>query len=145
MTPEDELLEDLRREFPGAEIVVDPTSHEYVDVVQRRFPFLGSKIDWDRVPRSQVRRVSDVTRFMDEAVAFTLEVMASERLDREVQIAVIGDNAMDVTLRMSPSTFRRCLRTILDMPQHTYVLALDGAWCLVYTMEGDLCFGYGSP
>lgn len=144
MTPEEELRQELQREYPGSTIVVDPSSSGYFDMLRRRFPVRGSKIDWDRVPMAKVRRVatSSSEQYFDDAEEFAEEIVGSERLDREREVVVIGDSAMEGALRMPLFAFRSFLRSILRMPQHTYVLDADATWCLVFTMEGDLCFGY---
>jgi hypothetical protein len=143
MTPEEALCEQLQREFASS-IVVESSSTEYFALLEKRFPVQGSKIDWERVPTAKVRRAhaADTERYLAEAAAFVQEVLESEQLDRECQVIAMGDSAMEKALRMPLSTLVLCLRNILPMPQHTYVLAPDAAWCLVFTMEGDLCFGY---
>ena len=144
MTPEEELRAELQQGYPGLPITIEPSSSEYFEMLQRRFPVCGSKIDWDRVPNSTIRRVNtvDSEHYFDEAIAFVREMLESEGLDRESQAVVIGDSAIEGAFRMPLYTLVLCLRTILRMPQHTYVLAPNGAWCLVLTMEGDVCFGY---
>lgn len=144
MTPEEELLEDLQREHPAPEIAVEPSSDAYFALLQRRFPVRGSKIDWDRVPAARVRRadLADSEKYFEEASAFAEEVWSSEQLDPALLVVVVGDSAMKSALSMSLQTLRSCLPGILRMPQHTYVLPPDASWCMVFTMEGDLCFGH---
>jgi hypothetical protein len=145
MTPEEELLGQLQREHAPS-IILEPSSTEYFALLEKRFPVQGSKIDWEKVPTAKVRRghAADSERYLHDAVLFTHEVLESEQLDRECQVIAMGDSAMEKALRMPLSTLVLCLRHILEMPQHTYVLAPDAAWCLVFTMEGDLCFGYAA-
>jgi len=144
MTPEEELREELERENPGATITVERTSSGYFDMLQKRFPVRGSKIDWGRVPTAQVRRADTANseKYFDEAARFTQEILDSEQLDLECHVIVVGDSAMEGAFRMPLWALRSSLRSILRMPQHTYVLDPDAAWCLVFTMEGDLCFAY---
>jgi hypothetical protein len=142
MTMEEELLEELRRDHPGPNIVVEPSSYEYFRLLERRYPLGGSKIDWDRVPTGRVRPNADPARWTDEAVAFTEHVIKVERLDRGTHVVAIGDGPVDVALRLSLQTLVSCLPTLLHLPQHTYALPPDGRWCLAFTMEGNLSFGY---
>ncbi len=146
MTPEEELLEEIRREYPepNGEVVVHPSSDEYFRTLERRFPVVGSQIAWSRVPGARVQSLDtvDSERYFDQAEEFAREVWAAEDLDRERPVMVIGDSAMEVALEMSPRALMQCLRNILRMPQHTYVLAPDASWCMVFNMEGDVCFGY---
>jgi hypothetical protein len=143
MTPEQELREALERQYSEAGIVFEPSSNEYFDLLQKRFPVCGSKIDWDRVSTARVKPVDTSSeQYFDDAMKFAEEIFESELRDPQSLVVVIGDSAMEGALRMPLSTLRSSLRSILRMPQHTYVLAPDAAWCLVFTMEGDLCFGY---
>src|SRR5262249_4038288 len=112
---------ELQRQYPGDAIVLEPSSGTYFDMLQKRFPVRGSKIDWDRVSMARVNRVdtADSEQYLDDAEAFAHDIQESERLYPDYRVVVIG-----------------------DMPQHTYVLAPDAEWCLAFTLEGDLCFGY---
>lgn len=147
MTPEDELLEELRPERAKAEIRVESSSMPYFELLQSRFPVCGSKIDWDKVPGAMVQRMEliDSEQYFDEAERFLEKVLAEKRLDTEREVVVIGDSAMEYALKMPPKTLALCLRRILRMPQHTYVLRPDGSWCMTFTMEGDACFGHAPP
>jgi hypothetical protein len=144
MSPEEELRDEIQRKYPEAGITIEVSSEPYFEALQRHFPVRGSKIDWDRVPRAQIRQADTANseKYFDNAVAFTEEILESERLDRDRDVVVIGDSAMEGAFKMRLWVLRSLLRSILRMPQHTYVLGPDTSWCLVFSMEGDLCFGY---
>jgi hypothetical protein len=144
MTPEEELLDELRRRHASREIEVQPSSAGYFEALERRFPVRGSKIDWERVPGARVLHVEITASeaYFDQAVAFAKENWIAERLDQEQQVVVVGDSAMEVALKMPLRVLETSLRSILRMPEHNYVLAPDASWCMVFTMEGDMCFGH---
>jgi hypothetical protein len=143
MTLEEELRDALRRLVPESAIVFEASTADYFHLIEKRYPLGGSKIDWRHVPVAKDRDV-DITaeRYFDEALAFTEEVLASERFDREREVLVLDDGNIDPALRMSLSTFIVCMHEILKTFHHTYVIPADGSWVLVYTMEGNLNFGY---
>ena len=144
MTPEEELLAELRREYAIEEVEVEPSSVDYFRRLEERFPMWGSKIDWDHVPRSRTLHLetSDSEVYFNQAEALANEIWSAAKIDFDRQVVVIGDSATEVALKMRLQVLQSCLRRILTMPQHTYVLAPDASWCMAFTMEGDVCFGY---
>jgi hypothetical protein len=144
MTPEEELMDVLQREFAGNAITIEASSTQYFSLLQARFPMRGAKIDWDRLTTAKVRRVhtSNGEQYINDAMMFARETIETEQLDLTSQVVAIGDSAMDKSLKMPISTLLLCLPNIVAMPQHTYILATDASWCLAFTMEGDLCFGF---
>ncbi len=79
----------------------------------------------------------DLPRIVDFLDLFATQAQISN----EDPVIVIGDCAMDVTLRMSFQTFRNHLKLMIELPQYTYVLAKDFQWCFCYTFEDDMYFG----
>ncbi len=146
MSPEEELLEELQRKLSsaGSQLEVQPSSAEYFVVLQERFPVYGSKIDWESVPGARIESIdtADSENYFERAEIFANEVWNAEGIDCERSVVVIGDSAMDVALKMPLHALRSCLRRILAMPQHSYVLASDASWCMSFTMEGDVSFAY---
>ena len=144
MTPEDELLEVLQSACATGKIEILSSSDAFFRLLEKRFPVCGSKIDWEEVPGSVVRNTGtdDSEVHFDECEAFAAATWQAEDISRDQTVVVIGDSSMNVALVMSIGTLTACLREILRMPQHTYILPKDASWVMVFTMEGDLCFGY---
>lgn len=140
MTLEEELRQDLRRLVPEAAISFDASSDSYFRLIGNRYPFGGSKIDWNRVPAAKGADV--VTDYFHDALAFTESVLVAEGFDREREVVVLDDGTIDPALRMSLSIFLVCMSDILHRFQHTYVMPADASWVFAYTMEGQLNFGY---
>lgn len=143
MEYEEELLVRLGPELERAEVSVGPSSADVVDVIESRFPLVGSKIDWDSVPGAIVKRVMrrENDAYAASALNFVRELLGAGRIDGLQAVLVVGDGPVDVVLSMTVEVLMKCLARILDVPQHTYVTPPDGRWCIVMTMEGDLCFG----
>ncbi len=140
MTQEEELRQDLRRLVPESAIRFENPSDSFFRLIETRYPFGGSKIDWRLVPTAKEAEVS--TDYFHDALAFTETILVSEGFDREREVLVLDDGTIDSALRMSLSTFLVCMSDILHRFQHTYVTPDDASWVLVYTMEGNLNFGY---
>lgn len=139
MTFEEELLSDLELLVKKGEIVVEPSSDGYFSELESRFPILGSKIDWDEVSGSEQEQASaeayasDCQRFFDEMV---------NRFGLSGKCIVIGDSAVEIALVMSVEILQCNLQKIVSVPQHHYILANDYSWCMSFTMEGDMAFGF---
>ncbi len=144
MTPEQDLLEALRADIAAGDVVVRRPDDAFVAVIQERYPFSGSQIDWSRVPGAVVRHEDPTASelFFGEAERFLDGIVQSEGIGADQQVVVLGDSAMAFALVTTLGVLARWLADVLALPQHTYVMAPDGSWCFVFTMEGDLCFGH---
>jgi hypothetical protein len=144
MNHEHELLEQLRPERERGEIEVRELPRSFIETIESRFPFVNSKIDWDGVPGAIVRRFPpgwSTESYANAADRFVQELIDSRAIGASQVIVVVGEGPVDVALVMAIGVLSRCVRRILDVPQHTYVAPVDGGWCVLLTMEGDLCFG----
>lgn len=108
--------------------------------LMKTYPASGSKIDWDRVPGS-------VERFDDEeaiqAVQFTEffdEIVHKFCLAGDV--IYVGDSATDFALTGSMECVREALPELLAVPQHHYLIGPESSWCMCFTMEGGMGFGF---
>jgi hypothetical protein len=140
-----EFIEDLSRRYRDDERVQrQGPSDPYFRTLERRFPLVGSKIDWGSVPRAIVRETDprDPERQARDAVAFLSDIVRAEGISDEQITIAIGDSAMDEAVSLPLTVLRVTLRDFLELPQHLYVLPKDGDWCFSFTMEGDLAFGY---
>jgi len=111
-------------------------------VLRSRFPFTLGRVDWRFVPGSTTKEESpielDRDTEVDHAVAFLLQCLESAKHDPKF-VAVVGDNT-DEEYEVLLSDLPELLRDI-DKPEHKYVFALDGSWCLLWSLEGQLGFG----
>ena len=109
------------------------------------------RIDWEYVGE---HKFEDVLGIADgRAISFIeqieklglirnhLEKLVSGGVDEK--IVWIGDGC-DLRLAMKKETFLDCYPILFASPQHSYVLPLSCDWCLNYTMEGHLYFGYSA-
>jgi len=54
----------------------------------------------------------------------------------------LNDSLLDCSVRASLFTFQRHIDAILSIPAQHYFVAEDFSWCIAYTMEGDIDFGW---
>lgn len=104
------------------------------------YPASGSKIDWDRVPGSIERVEEDESLQSERFTAFFDEIVQRFRLAGDV--VYVGDSATDFALAGSVECMRDALPETLAIPQHHYLIGPDSSWCLCFTMEGNMGFGF---
>lgn len=135
-----ELRKSLKSDFESGLIRVVGDSSQFFGELAQNYPVSGSKIDWAKVPAS-IERFEDqeplqIERFME----FFEEVDARFQLLGD--IIYVGDSATDFALEASIEDMRRILPTLLKVPQHHYFIGRNYAWCICFTMEGDMGFGF---
>lgn len=139
MTFEEELLSEFELSVKNGDIIVDPSSDSYFSELELRFPILGSKIDWDAVSGSE-REQASADAYASDCQHFFDKMM--RRYGLSGQCIVIGDSAVEVALIMPVGIMQFNLQKIVSVPQHHYVIANDYVWCMSFTMEGELAFGF---
>ena len=135
---EDELLLSLTNKIGKNSFIVKESSDEYFMKLASFFPVLGSKINWKKVVDSIEETCSDSYNFID----FFADVC--KKFNLKGDCIVIGDSAIDCAIIMSIDTLRDCLTSIIEIPQHHYFIADDFSWCISYTMEENMAFGYSN-
>lgn len=109
-----------------------------VSSINERFPFIGSKIDWNSVPGSIAKRFSSGDELVQRK-SFLEDCLCDE--EATLSIAIVGDGIMHFGIETSLSNIGCCLDDVLELPQHTYITTPLCEWCMVFTTEGDMCFG----
>jgi hypothetical protein len=139
-----EQFEELSPYLKSGEVLYrsDPALifHEIV----MRFPILAHRIDWSKidhlsllVPRSALDYEEAITQFL-ESILCSLQTA-----DNEMLFAVF-DGFTEGSLEISNEVLRKMAHTFFSIAQHTYVLPQDYKWCLQYSFEGYLYFGFAS-
>lgn len=105
----------------------------------RSFPLSGSKIDWTEVPGAQGIAVTDHRLLADAGVEFWQRIAQTERLSG--MATYVCDGGVGFSVEASVPDVSEMLRHILEIPQHHYLIGAGAAWCLCFTMEGDVDFG----
>lgn len=115
-------------------------STPFFEKLMGAYPVSGSKIDWGSVPGSIERTEEDKALQLNQFLAFFDEVAQKAGLLGDV--VYVGDSATDFALVGSIECIREALSELLVIPQHHYLIGSDSSWCMCFTMEGDMGFGF---
>jgi len=147
----DDLLDNLREEI-GLEHILLLQEGERWHELARHYPFSEfSRLMWEYVEDAEVYSKlaaepsnsstreyllgdpSDIEGFLREKIGHT--PICHE------PVLWLGDD-VNYCLQMTGEVFLRCWERILCWPMHHYLVPLNLSWCLNFTMESDLYFGY---
>ena len=142
MSFDDELALEIADLVSAGDVRVLESSDDYIRLLEETYPWGGSKIDWARVPNAIGERNSD-SNDVAGCRAFTLKVLRDHVLSGEV--VYISDSALDISLIFSVAKLSKMVPILVQYPQHHYFMEKDAKWCLVFTHEGDMDFGFQPP
>ncbi len=142
-TPGQELLQDLSSDIECGNIIVSDDFDQWFDKIWKNFPFTGSKIAWSKVPES-IELEIDKKDYEESIVSFFINITHKAGVDESDVLVVVGDSSMNFSLQSHKDTLSKILLYIVSMPQHTYIIPIDSSWCLCYTMEGYMSFGFST-
>jgi hypothetical protein len=135
-----ELRKVLRAELEGSRIRELGDSSPVFAQIATAYPITGSKIDWRRVPGSIELVEEDEVMRVEEFIGFFDEVVQKFSLSGDV--VYVGDSATECAFAGSLEYMRAVLSKLLAIPQHHYLVGADVSWCVSFTMEGDMGFGF---
>ena len=136
------LRQALRKEFESHRLRELGDSSPFFSQLMEAFPVCGSKIDWDRVSDSIERVEEDIDLQTGQFAEFFDEV--NQRCCLSGDVVYVGDGVTDFALVSSLKCMREILPELLAVPQHHYLVAPDSSWCMCFTMEGWMGFGFRS-
>lgn len=137
---EAELRKALRAAMESNRIRDLGDSSPFFAQLTKAYPVSGSKIDWGGVPGSMERTEEEETLQAEQFISFFDEVVQKFRLAGDV--VYVGDSAIDFALAGSMECIREALPELLAIPQHHYLIGPESSWCMCFTMEGDMGFGF---
>lgn len=114
-------------------------SRDTFALLGRSFPVSGSKINWAEVPGARQVKATGEKAFPEECIDFWEHIARAEQLFGLVTYACDGD--VDFSVEALAPNVSAVLRAALEIPQHHYLVGAGAAWCMCFTMEGDLDFG----
>jgi hypothetical protein len=139
---ESEIRDHFKRLFDSGELRSIGGSLEIFQKIAGVYPVVGSKIDWNRVPRSVGCAESRDDFQIERFVGFFNEVIAKFSLSGGV--IYVGDGLTDFALIGDISVIQKILPKLIEIPQHHYIVDYGCSWCICLTMEGDMDFGFAS-
>jgi len=137
---ENEIRDSLASLISAGRIKIDKSSDKFFSELSKAFPSKGGKIDWSLVPGSTERFQAEKSLQPSDFFDFFEKVGADFKLAGEVSYA--GDSATDFVLSCEFGDVRKVLNVLLEVPQHHYFAGANCSWCLCFTMEGGMGFGY---
>ncbi len=135
----EELLSDLDQAIRSGEVAIETSSDQYFARLQSTFPVLGSKIEWSNVPAA-IEEVASPQAGIQDCLRFYDRVRSTYGLHGPC--VVIGDSQVDFSIVTTVEDLRGHLDRILAIPQHHYIVAADFTWCMAFTLEGNMAFGF---
>jgi hypothetical protein len=148
-----ELLADVAAWVSRGEVVVENGSGAYFSAIERVFPIGVDRVDWTRVRGALSHDV--MPRGLPEyPYAYRLEMLAHAKpvlVDwfaansiRDCDdVVAVGDNS-HLALHMRIATLLECYPALFCTFQHYYVVPAGVEWCLTYTLEETLYFGWAA-
>jgi hypothetical protein len=133
------LLSDLGPAIESGEMTVDASSDRYFARLQAAFPVLGSRIVWSKVPGA-VEASAVREAYSKDCIHFYDRVRSAYALAGPC--VVIGDGQVHFSLVTTVKHLRGHLAGILAIPQEHYIASADFTWCIAFTLEGEMAFGY---
>jgi hypothetical protein len=140
-----EQFEELTPFLKSGEVLYRPDPSLIFHEIVTRFPILAHRIDWNKighfrllVHRSALEYENVITQFV-ESILWSLQMA-----DDELLFAVF-DGFTEGSLEIRSEVLRKMAHTFFSIAQHTYVVPKDYHWCLQYSFEGYLYFGFPNP
>lgn len=141
---EEEMLRRLAVPIAEGKIEVIDDLNAYLAALEASFPFIGSKVDWSKVPGAITVLVDEhgVREDIGNDFAFFLKsIVDSQHLDGPIVFA--GDGPMEIVFRSSMNDMLSWIPVLSEIPQHRYVFPYPVvSWCAQLSLEGDMDFGY---
>jgi hypothetical protein len=139
MTFEEEFQELFRQRINNNDVKIVEVSENYFSKLAEEFPIYGSKIDWDKVPDSNIEYNPYINR-VASLCNFFRKVIKEQKLSGN--IVYINDSAFDCAYIFPLDTVVSHISDILEFPEHHYFVNEDFTWCFSFTMEGEMAFGF---
>lgn len=126
----------------GNVVCAEGGADEVFTRVMERYPVHGSKIDWSRVEGSVEEQEWNLDLHSQSFEQFFRDAVSRFGLSGEV--VYVGDGLTDFALSGSIEGFEGLLGDIFEVPHHHYFLGSDIDWCMCFSMEGGMSFGFST-
>lgn len=107
------------------------------------YPIDSYRIDWSKIKNKIEFHIGVNYPDSVQPIKDCIKIIITQyRLSEDEYVYVCFDGITEGAFIMQWSTFKEYAHELLTTPQHTYVIPEDAGWCLNYTFENDLYFGY---
>jgi hypothetical protein len=134
------LREHLSAEMASNRIIEVLDSSIFFKQLSTVYPIVGSKIAWSAISGSIESYEEDISIQKNEFISFFRKIR--DRFSLSGEAIYMGESATDFALLGDIQVFDEIISKILDVPQHHYFVSKDFSWCMSFTMEGDMAFGF---
>ncbi|TWP23463.1 hypothetical protein ETU10_06970 [Apibacter muscae] len=112
----------------------------YYNLINNKFPFVGSKIDFSKLKDTQYKKLS-IKNKIGDCIEFIDEVLQIDRIDLNQDVIYLGDSLTENVYSFSLKNLDKIIPYILDIPQHHYILSEKMEWCIYISFENYIEFG----
>lgn len=137
---ESQILEEIEPLISSGKLSFLSSCENVFSIIAAKFPISSSRIDWSLVPGSIERFLERGELEVVEFANFFKLVTEKEGLNGPVTYA--GDGATDFSVIGSVAVISEIIPSLVSIPQHHFFLGSGGDWCINFTFEGDMAFGY---
>ena len=147
------ISDELGDYFSSGRITKVIDSGPLEEALSKRFPFCLNRVDWNKIPEHAYRAAESKADDGNESPeayfercapiirSFILDALGSAGAGEQDRLFWLGD-ATDFALEMRGETLVEVCSILFSYPQHNYIIPQNGAWCISYTMEDELYFGF---
>ena len=137
---EDEFIQLIRLKYnDSVEIITD--SSQNCHLIEKRFPFTGSKISWEQVPNSVEIYVKSEEELLITVLNLISELEQKNLINFKESIIIVGDGQFDFSYKLGLRDLKTILKEIIDIPQHLYLMQENANWVLAVTSGRFIDFG----
>lgn len=140
----DQIIESKLKSCYTTDLIrVKRNSIDEFELIERLYPIGQNRIEWGDVKYTISKKVdlSDEINAKVQILSFLQEVKEVLNVSDEILILVFGDEAIENVYEMPFYILESNVIDFFGLPQHTYVIPLNGSWCINYTFEDELFFG----
>ena len=139
MSVSDDFIEIIAPNIANGRIVVEYDIEKYFEQIEASFPIYGSKIEWSEVAGS-IEELARLEFYSSDCIDFYNKI--TKTLNPNSKVVLLGDSAMDYALLTILKNVPEVLAKMLELPQHHFIVANDFSWCISFSMEGNMAFGF---
>ena len=118
----------------------------YFELIELNFPMGLNRINWEEVENHRTIEVNlkDELNSKFEILNFFQELKRESIVNESDNIFVFGDGSIENVYKMPFYVLEENVMEFFTLPQHTYIINENADWCINYTFEDDLFFGFSS-
>jgi len=116
----------------------------YLSLLEEKFPFELNRIRWKKIPYHLYEKIiyEKNSNSRIEVLTFLNKVKKLTKMDENDSVVLISDGGFEEMYKIPFFIVEKCIDAIFFLPHHLYIIPTDATWCISYTFENDLYFGF---